>query len=263
MSIRLISKKTINIRYKFVFFCFIIFEIFIYSFYGLGFRGNIKKFNYLKPTHSAILEILQKDTETFRVLPFGLTAESMPWWVKPNANIVVGLDSLAVYSPLAQRSYRKELSALEVVDDSLGLMMPAEQALIDKYQLLKVLNVKYIISSKELKNEFLEKIISENKIFLYRLKGYLPRVFFTEHVIGDIKIDLSQALTVKEYKDGFLALEIIVQKKGFIVFSENYYPGWQAYVGGNKREIVKVKDLIQGVAIGEGRHTIVFKYRPF
>lgn len=263
VALRIMEREKNNNLSKPFLFLFIAFEIFVYSFYGIGFRGNIKAFNYLQPTHRIILEILQKDKEIFRILPFGLTAESMPWWVKPNANIVVGLDSLAVYSPLTQRSYRKELSALEVVDDSLGLMMPAEQALIDKYQLLKILNVKYIISSKELKNEFLEKIISENKIFLYRLKGYLPRVFFTEHVIGDIKIAPSQTLTIKEYKDGFLALEIIVQKKGFIVFSENYYPGWQAYVDGNKKEIVKVKDLIQGVAIGEGRHTIIFKYQPF
>ncbi|MEI8349159.1 MAG: YfhO family protein [Candidatus Omnitrophota bacterium] len=261
--LRIMKREKNNNLSKPFFFSFIAFEIFIYSFYGIGFRGNIRTFNYLQPTHRIILEILQKDKEIFRILPFGLTAEFMPWWIKPNANIIVGLDSPAVYSPLAQRSYRKELSTLEVVDDSLGLMTPSEQALIDKYRLLKVLNVKYILSNKELKNKFLEKITFENGIFLYRLKGCLPRVFFTEHIIGDIKIDPPQALKVKVYKDGFMELEIIVQKKGFVVFSENYYPGWQAYIDGNKKEIVKVKDLIQGVAVKNGKHKVIFKYNPF
>lgn len=51
--------------------------------------------------------------------------------------------------------------------------------------------------------------------------------------------------------------------KGFINFSNNFYPGWKAYVDGKKTQIVEVNGLIQGIFLEEGEHFMEIVYRPY
>jgi hypothetical protein len=243
-------------------FSIIFLDIFVYSFYGTGFRGNIESYSYLKPTHANILNILKTDKELFRILPFGLKDQGMPFWIRPNANIIVQLDNIAGYTPLAKAGYRQDLKYLEIVDDSLGYLVPENKALVDYYQKLRILNVKYVLSLRDLKYNFLEKITDSEGVFLYRLKGFLPRVFFTVDIKDDIFAQKAKYLTVNEYKDGFLKVEISVSGDGFLVFSENHDPGWKAFVNGGEVDIIKVQSLVQAIKIGKGTHTVIFKYSP-
>lgn len=264
VCVYLIKRKSINRLYKFFFIAVIFFDLFVFSFYGADFGKNIKPFSYINPTHGAILQILKSDKEKFRVLPFALASENTPWWVKPSANILVKIDSIASYSPLVQKAYRDELSSLEAVDNSLGLLYPKTKALKDNYDLLKLLNVKYIISSEELNFDFLEKIIFEDKIWLYKIRDYFPRVFFSQNISdAPIKISKETNLNVLNYKDGFLRVKLSADRQGFLVFSENNYPGWLAYVDGKPSAILKVKNLIQAVKLYPGEHEVIFKYSPY
>ena len=48
-----------------------------------------------------------------------------------------------------------------------------------------------------------------------------------------------------------------------MVLSEAYYPGWQARVDGERDvEIFPVYNLLRGVKVPAGHHTVVFQYRP-
>lgn len=241
--------------------CIIFLDIFVYSFYGTGFKGNIKPFSFLKPTHTRILEILKSDKELFRIAPFDLKDEKMPIWAMPNANILAGIDSIAAYTPLVEASYKEAILPLEVVDDALGLLSPSNQALADKYQLLRLLNVKYLVSPRRLRYGFLRKIISDNGIFLYQVKGFLPRAFFTYRIDGNIRSAPTRDLKVKEYKSGLIRIEVSTDRDGFLVFSENHYPGWGASIDGKRVEIIPVKGLIQAVRIDKGRHRFVFRFK--
>lgn len=49
---------------------------------------------------------------------------------------------------------------------------------------------------------------------------------------------------------------------GFVVLSDEFYPGWRAYVDGKQTEIYKTNGVIRGVIVPEGRHEILFKYIP-
>jgi len=262
--LRFTKHKNVNKIYKFFFLAVIFSDLFVFSFYGADFGKNIKPFSYINPTHSTILQILKSDKENFRVLPFALASENIPWWAKPSANILVKIDSIASYSPLAQKVYRDELFSLEAVDNSLGLLYPETKALKDNYGLLRLLNVKYIISSEELNFDFLEKIIFEDKIWLYKIKDYFPRVFFSQNISdASIKILKETNLNILDYKDGFLRVKLSADREGFLVFSENNYPGWVAYVDGMPSLILKVKNLIQAVKLYPGEHEVVFKYSPY
>jgi hypothetical protein len=186
----------------------------------------------------------------------------MPFWVRPNANILVNIDSVAAYTPLAEESYANKLSALEVVDSSLGVLRPLEESLEDKYQEIRLLNVKYIVSARRLARRFLKIVTKDKNLFLYKLIGYLPRVFFTTDIEGVITLDKRANIKLIEYKDGYCEVDVDAHKDGFLIFSENYYPGWYVYADGKSKDLLEINGLVQGVFLEKGRHRIVFKYRP-
>jgi len=253
----LLRKKSKNIAILLIFI-----DIFIFSFYGKGFSQNIKPFTYLAPDNKGILERLKADPENYRILPFDIKSGRLPNWSLPNANIAYGIDSVACYTPLASRIYRDKLSGFEVIDDSLGLKNANEEALNANIDILRLLNVKYVIAQKELKEGSLKKIDTENGVFLYRLSGYFPRLFFSHDIGSEIRQAPAEDLKVITYKDGLIEAGIRVEREGFIVFSENYYPGWHVFVDGEEKDMIKVRDILQAVAIDKGYHKVVFVYKP-
>jgi hypothetical protein len=261
MCAYLFKRNKVPAVYKAIFVGVVFLDLFIFSSYGTGFKGNIKPFTYLNPSCDKILGTLKSDNELFRVMPFDLLARDMPQWAKPNTNALYGIDSVAAYTPLVQKDYKEALLSLEVIDDSLGLIAPADESLAEKKEILKLLNVKYIISSRRLNFNFIEEVISENGVYLYKLTDFLPRIFFTTDVKGNIKRETCKILEVIEYKDGFAKVNVSTNKPGFLVFSENFYPGWHAYIDGIDKELIKVKGLIQAVAIDKGNHAVTFEYR--
>ena len=82
------------------------------------------------------------------------------------------------------------------------------------------------------------------------------------HIEGVIVSDKRAAIKVIEYKNGYCEVDIDVTKDGFLIFSENYYPGWHVYLDGEESSLIEVKGLVQGVFLKTGRHRVVFEYRP-
>jgi hypothetical protein len=236
-------------------------DIFIFSFYGKGFRHNIRPFTYLTPDKPRILERLKNDHQVYRILPFNIKSGKLPNWALPNANITYGIDSTACYTPLASRIYRDSLPGLELVDDSLGLENPDNNAVKNNIGMLRLLNVKYIVSPEILSLPFLEKIDSEGDTYLYKLSGYLPRLFFSYDAVNDVRQAPLPDFRIVTYKDGLIKAELTADRDGFVVFSENYYPGWRVFVDGKEKAIIKVKEILQGVQIDKGRHSVVFIYK--
>ncbi len=59
----------------------------------------------------------------------------------------------------------------------------------------------------------------------------------------------------QEYRSG-------TSQDGFAVFSENYYPGWQAYIDGTPVKHIQVNYTLRGLAVPAGKHKIEFKFDP-
>jgi len=238
-------------------------DLFVFSFYGIGFRSNMKPFEVLRPDAPNILEIVKNNDKPCRVFPFDIKSEKLPNWSIPNANIMYGVDSIACYTPLVEKAYKKILSGLEVVDDSLGLDTPHRESILQNISLLKRLNVKYIISPVSLGESALKQVVHEKSVFLYELEDTYPRVFFSINIQGAVRPHVTGELRVNVYKDGLVDLELTNDRSGYVVFSENYYPGWHAYVDGKENSITEVDGLMQAVPIKEGSHKIRFVYKPY
>lgn len=138
-----------------------------------------------------------------------------------------------------------------------------------------------------------------NIIVLKNLK-YLPRFYFVREVleIDDIKMALDilweknessynsefnpsdtalvenynyhqnnfksgeQNIGIIYYKNNSVKLNVITEEDGFMVFSDNYYPGWSAFIDGERTNIYKVNGILKGIIIPAGNHKIIFRYRP-
>jgi len=232
------------------------------NFKGTGFKGNIRPVQELSPDYNRIYHYIKSDNELFRILPYNAISGRLPNWSLPNANIIYAIDSIAGYTPLANGYYQKALDGLEVVDNSLGVLAPADDSLARNLDLIRLLNVKYLISPEKLKHPFLRFILEEDGIILYRLKGYLPRAFVYRSLVSKQKVDRRVGVEIVEYRSGSARFRVDMPYEGFLVFSENRYPGWSVYIDGEKGKIEPFS-LIQAVAIKKGRHVVKFVYEPY
>lgn len=116
------------------------------------------------------------------------------------------------------------------------------------------LNVRYVLSSRDLDPEHFEKI-EDN---LYLNKKVLPRVYFEN----------GGELTILDLRPGYLKLKIVYAGvlQSRLIFSEIDYDGWQAYVDGVKVEhlslgVLRALDLA-ALELSAGKHVVEFKYEP-
>lgn len=63
-------------------------------------------------------------------------------------------------------------------------------------------------------------------------------------------------------RNNSVSADIQADRDGFVNMSQTYYPGWNAYIDGQKTEVYEVNGLIQGAFVPAGTHTITFKFQP-
>ncbi len=59
-----------------------------------------------------------------------------------------------------------------------------------------------------------------------------------------------------------LTLETDPSCRGLLVASELYYPGWEVYVDGKKKEILKTDLIFRGIMLEGGQKRVEFRFRP-
>ncbi|MEK7276254.1 MAG: YfhO family protein, partial [Chloroflexota bacterium] len=53
-----------------------------------------------------------------------------------------------------------------------------------------------------------------------------------------------------------------LDRDGYIVLSDTYYPGWRVYVDGEPRPLMRADYLFRAVAVPAGTHEVTFEYAP-
>ena len=61
---------------------------------------------------------------------------------------------------------------------------------------------------------------------------------------------------------GELNVEVNTSAPGLLIVTDQYYPGWQAFIDGKQAAIYAVDGIFRGVFLEEGDHIIQFKYQP-
>ncbi len=71
--------------------------------------------------------------------------------------------------------------------------------------------------------------------------------------------------TVENYQEpkaSLASLDVYSPGTCLLVWSDTNYPGWNAYVDGQKTHMYKTDLMLRGIVLTQGRHHIVMKYRP-
>ncbi|MBI4707935.1 MAG: YfhO family protein [Candidatus Omnitrophica bacterium] len=248
------SKRTKLVRS--LCFLLIFIELFFFSYISSAIRGNLANFKDISPKEVSVISLLRDDKEISRILPFG-EFSSLPSWAMPSLNAYYKIESVGFYSPLLNRDYYLVAQDLGIVDDSLGIVPVKKEKLFEKIDLVRDLNVKYIISDMGLENSNLEFLTKENGSFLYRLTGYKKRFEFIPSCGGS-----KAEIEVKMYVPGELSLMVRSESSGIFIFREKYYPGWQATIDGKVVEIKRFNDIFQSIKVPAGEQKIDFRFQP-
>tara|TARA_Y100000310_G_scaffold231756_1_gene234445 strand:+ start:4004 stop:6184 length:2181 start_codon:yes stop_codon:yes gene_type:complete len=114
--------------------------------------------------------------------------------------------------------------------------------------MLNLLNVKYFIKTSQY-----DYTVELNK-------DYLPRVFFTETL--DINKDTIQSVEIITFSPNKIKVKSETNTSGYVFFSEQYYPGWKAYINNQPTEIIKSHKIFRAVKLSPGKNKITLSYFP-
>ncbi|HSE21920.1 MAG TPA: YfhO family protein [Pyrinomonadaceae bacterium] len=86
-------------------------------------------------------------------------------------------------------------------------------------------------------------------------------------VLVEPEVDVSVSATngnaqVTLYEPNQIKVNTETNGDAILVLSENHYPGWRAYVDGNKVEVLRVNYNLRGVLVPAGKHDVKFVYFP-
>lgn len=74
--------------------------------------------------------------------------------------------------------------------------------------------------------------------------------------------DSTCSVELTAYEPNDLKYEVNSVKGGTVVFSEIYYPGWQAYIDGEKVEHGRANYILRAMNVPAGKHVVEFKFDP-
>jgi uncharacterized membrane protein YfhO len=263
----------------------------------MGLKGNFISWKeFLKVPQ--YIKFLKNDRSNYRVYNF-ITQGTQNFFSQTsslleNKNIIYDIASIGIYAPIIHKDYYQMLSDLGAIDDSLGRTFTDKSTLKKNLGLLSFLNVKYIISYKDLSNiGGLKEVYSEGKVKIYQLDSYMPLVFFAREVrvlnkkeeilnlikdrnynpqeyvtvlsslpLGRIEYPQRFDIRIEEERENKVIIDIRVDSSSFLVISKSYL-GWRAYIDNKEVKLYPVNLIAQGVLIPAGKHRLKLMYSPY
>lgn len=161
-------------------------------------------------------------------------------------------------------------------------------------RLLDILGVKYLVFKKPLKNFKSVDIFWQDNNWIILKNNVLPRFYFVNEIevikekgqilkrlfdpsfnprqkvileIMPFKFQASEKLnyesiSLKSYEPNTIILQSNEKISKILVLSDNYYPGWKAYIDGKETKIYRANYTFRAIVLPEGKHDILFKYEP-
>lgn len=165
-----------------------------------------------------------------------------------------------------------------------------------KKRIIDLLGVKYIIGSNSFDSTKyatdLSAVWNDKKFVIYKNQDAFPRVYITSSYI--VEKDNSRIISKLFNKEINLQKTTILEKNpgvklnplgknysqiityspnkvtikgksthgGMLFLSDNYYPGWNAYIDNKKTNIFRANYSFRSIVFPSGEHTVVFSYEP-
>jgi len=251
---------------------------------------------------TAPLSFVKKDDDIFRVMMLGAREIINT----PNGGMVHHVQDLRMTENIVVRRYwrffhlaDKGLRILHIQ----GLLFPtAMYVTLPVSPYWDLMNVRYVLSPKSIREPSLERVYSDPFLFIYKNRNAFPRAFVVHRVIfseneaesltllkkhrnilrrlciieendQEERKRISEALKssmpegeedvkITGYLPHRVTVEVTMHNPGFLILSDTYYPGWKVTVDGREEKIFPTDYLIRGVFLEKGDHSVEFSYEP-
>lgn len=136
---------------------------------------------------------------------------------------------------------------------------------INNLEVLRLLNVKYIVARKSINNRNLRLIYLKNGAYLYELINTYPRTYFsdTKSSRGYFIPNQSAYIEITSHTPNKIKLRTYTTTSGKVILSEVNYPGWKAFIDSKEVDIQTHNDIFRSINVSKGKHKIEFVYDPF
>ena len=231
--------------------------------------------DFKKPDYVKVIEE-QNDKEPFRILNLKQDGTLGSFNQNSNFNAYFLLEDFYGYSGIKPRAYQDIIDVVGPVNATLWRM----------------LNVKYIITEKQVQFPGLAPIYTGDKSVVYINQYVLPRVYLVDSVeykpemeilqqiktssfdprhkafvsgkgLKVVPADSSTSVKLTEYKDEVVAADVKASGNNFLFFGDSYVgTGWIAYVDNKETEIYRTNHGYMGIIVPAGSHKVEFRYAP-
>lgn len=125
------------------------------------------------------------------------------------------------------------------------------------YENLKV-TPRYFISNKYIVAENSNRAL--RTLFNNKFNEQDTLILYEDPKIKSGKLDSSAALV--QYSPNKVVFKTSSNNDGLFYLSDNYYPGWRAYVDGLEAKIFVANYTFRAVVVPSGSHAVVFEFKP-
>ena len=160
------------------------------------------------------------------------------------------------------------------------------------WRMWQLMNVRYVVDNRDLTGPGLTPVFEEGDLKVFEVSDPFPRAWLvgqTEVVIDDnqaitrlandnfdlrrvaivaapVEMPLADpstsTVTVVETSSAHLEAQVQTTGNHLVVFSQIYYPGWQATLDGQPVEVKRVNVVQQGVLVPPGNHVLELSFQP-
>lgn len=231
-----------------------------------------------------VISYLKKQEEPFRVTAYGAMPvnQGMPYKLE----FPGGYDAVYPYPMAKYISTLNSNNVFSAPQDRFGIIDREQSPLLD------ITNTKYVVSrDSNLAEKYnYEKVFQDKSVIVWenhnsyeRIKMFfnwetlkdegaiLTKLLDAKHTVENKVIvdkDLPEAsqgdhsLKYEKYSPQESLIRYTSSKPGVLFISQQWYPGWQAFIDGQSAEIFKANYAFQGIYAPAGEHLVKTVYNP-
>jgi hypothetical protein len=170
------------------------------------------------------------------------------------------------YDPTYLKEYQSFFIRSQSVDYS-GYSEWMQGARIKDFNILRLLNVRYIVTNQKDDSDFdvpgFQCVYNNDSIFVYRLNVTDPRAYLISvSEFSNTTPVFVQPAPIERYSPNTIIVNVTTKDPKYLIISEIYYPGWTARDNAEPVDIVRYQSIFRAVYLIPGSHRVTFTYFP-
>lgn len=81
-------------------------------------------------------------------------------------------------------------------------------------------------------------------------------------ILSNNNVDAKDQIYIKKYSENSATIAVNTGSNALLVLSDNYYPGWKAYVDGKETKIYRANYTLRAIELPKGKREVIFRYSP-